>query len=197
MRLKQRANLKRLFLLVVGCFLFALLCVMASVKREARVASVLAQAQNIYRIVYRAGTTDILPSSTAMGNRPNCASSTDYFRWLVSNRMVKVNFAFFAAPGISAYSGSDPSRFLPANNAWCVTADLAPDAGGYVPLLFTRNLAIDRLIDAKATALQSVPPFGKHGVVVLYNNGRAAFIRGKDLEKSFNPLRATNVVLRP
>ena len=200
MRLTQRGNL-RWMCLVVGCGLFALILVLRNVREKGRVESVLAQAQTIYAVVYRTDqavpVADILPASDASSTGRGFANSTDYFRWLISNQVVKVDFAFFAAPGIPPHLGSEPEFFLSTNNAWCVTADLAPDTDGNVPLVFTRNLVIDKLTDAKASAVQNLPPFGRRGVVVLYKNGRVAFIRSQALAESFNPSHATNAILRP
>ena len=129
------------------------------------------------------------------------ASSTEYFRNMVSNKWFQPYFGLFALSGIPTYDGEDPAMFKPENNAWCVTADLIPRyhtlPRGPCPFMFTRNLDITRLSEAKADRLRDVPPYGLRGVLVVMTDCSAKFLRPEQIESDFNPLGFTNAVLRP
>lgn len=199
MRLNRKHILHWLLAVAVCCALFLLaLRWTQSVRVQSRIESVLSQAQAIHTTVFRSMAAEgvFAASSTSRGGHA-VGTSTEYFRWLVASNIVNVGFSFFAAPGVPPYLGSDPVCFLPENNAWCVTADLASSSDGSIPLMFTRNLGIESLTNADASKLRDGPPFGKRGVVVLYKNGNASFLRAEELGEAFNPSGATNVVLRP
>ena len=123
------------------------------------------------------------------------ASSTDYFRAVVTAGVMNVEFAFFAAPGIVPSHATNAMDFTDSNNAWCVVADInnaTPDA---CPYIFTRNLLIDSL-DANPQ-LVDAPPFGTLGVVVIQKNGEGLILRKSEIGPYLAGLGLTNKVLRP
>ncbi|MBN1270287.1 MAG: prepilin-type N-terminal cleavage/methylation domain-containing protein [Kiritimatiellae bacterium] len=125
------------------------------------------------------------------------ASSTDYWKWAITNRVIDSTFALFWAHGLTAYPGLDPARFSEANNAWCIAADVSTSTRSVTPILFTRNLGIQRLNEAPDAALTDDPPFGKDAVVVIYRDNSAQMLRAADLVEYFNPGAESNRVLRP
>jgi prepilin-type N-terminal cleavage/methylation domain-containing protein len=134
------------------------------------------------------------PTSSGQGSYAN---STDYWRWMVSNQVVDVTFAFFSAHGLPSYRGLDPAEFKPEQNAWCIAADLSNNSRSMTPVLFTRNLEIATLDAPLATALTENPPYGLRGVIVVRKDNSASILENEDLAPAFNPAVATNVVLRP
>lgn len=125
------------------------------------------------------------------------SSSTEFFRNLVIKGRIQPFFEIYSAPGIPACDGNDPSMFRPENNAWCVTTDLNPLNLPQCPYMFTRNLDITSISDARADRLRDIPPYGRRGVLVIMTDCSAKFIPAKQIESEFNPLGLTNAVLRP
>ncbi len=137
---------------------------------------------------------NILPRTTGKNAFDN---STDYFKNAVSNNYIEASFDYFWAYGLPKCKGMDPSKFTAENNAWCIVADIGDSAHATTPVLFTRNLKINKLDDSLNDALSDEPPFGKKGVVVIRKDGSSSFILAKDLKEMFNPSKMSNTVLRP
>jgi hypothetical protein len=105
-------------------------------------------------------------------------------------------FSMFAAPGIPPYRGTNPAKFGSANNAWCVTLDIAPRSKTVYPFYFTRNLMCTS-IETASIQIEDTAPFGRKGVVTIMSDGAGLIIRGEYLRTAFNPSEGTNRVLRP
>lgn len=71
------------------------------------------------------------------------ASSTAYFRALVTNEILRVDYSFFSGPGLGRPRTTDPAAFLPSNNAWNVCLDVKNEIAS-MPFLFSRNLLAQR-----------------------------------------------------
>ena len=124
-------------------------------------------------------------------------SSTPFFRWVVTNGVMDVDFSFFAARGVPAAHGLDPEAFLPEHNAWCITADVDRRTPAGTPLLFTRNLQLRHLDDGPGGALGDENPFGTFGAVIVYMGGHAASVPASNLAGELGVVSAANAVLRP
>ena len=125
-------------------------------------------------------------------------SSTAYLRGLVTNEAMRVDFSYFALPGLASCESSNPTDFQAENNAWCVVVDLDESCPPETPFLFTRNLEIDRLGQDAVAAWSDNPPFGRRGVVVICRDGSMNTIRKEEeLAALFGDLSVTNRVLRP
>lgn len=125
------------------------------------------------------------------------STSTAYWKWAVTNRIVDTDFSLFSAYGLETYRGLDPTRFTAAHNAWCITADISSSQRSVTPLLFTRNLDIARLNDPLDNAVTETEPFGKGGVLVVRLGGDAAIYDQAQLAEGFNPAGDANAVLKP
>jgi prepilin-type N-terminal cleavage/methylation domain-containing protein len=127
------------------------------------------------------------------------ANSTDYWKYVITNNVMNVDFSFFSAPGISPYKGNDPTLFTEANNAWCISADVSDSTADGTPLLFTRNLNItktdEKQLDTKMPGDRT--PFGSKGVVMVTKGGGAMTLKKDYINANFNPTGSTNDVLRP
>ncbi|HEY8240990.1 MAG TPA: prepilin-type N-terminal cleavage/methylation domain-containing protein [Kiritimatiellia bacterium] len=119
----------------------------------------------------RAGATDAANNTFA--------NSTDYFEWAVTSGVFDVSFSFFSGPGVPAAQGRDVANFDEDNNAWCVTAGLSDSSPPDAPLLFTRNLDIDRLNDSVfdgngpllGRTVDTEAPFGTKAFVFCTRSG--------------------------
>jgi prepilin-type N-terminal cleavage/methylation domain-containing protein len=101
-------------------------------------------------------------------------NSTDFFEYLVTNRIMNVPFSFFAAKGVTPARGNDPDDFEAANNAWNLTAGLSDSVLEGIPFLFTKNLDIDALTevtDLRGEIDGRAQPFGDKALVVVTKGG--------------------------
>jgi len=164
--------------------------------RKGRLLDALNNGQNIYRSLMIANLDGqaVFPVS---GGNTAYDNSTDFWKWMVENEIIDVDFSRFSAHGLPVYHGLDPAEFMANNNAWCITADITDATRDVTPVIFSRNLDIASLGDPLDDALTDVPPFGESGVVVVRKGGDAAVLMAGDLETAFNPAEAENPVLRP
>jgi prepilin-type N-terminal cleavage/methylation domain-containing protein len=136
------------------------------------------------------------------------STSTDYFKYIVSNEIMNVSFSFFSGPGIQAAQGKEPNNFRPENNAWCVTADASDRSAEDMPFIFTRNLYITRLSDTLIAG--NKPRIGETGYELPFGDKAFVFVtKGGSsyalLSDSLKPANFTNLfvaitnnqVLRP
>ena len=149
--------------------------------------------------VFQSGSPFPKSQAVAPGDKMTFQNSTDYFKWVLTNNIMKVDYSFFSAPGITPYKGIDPAQFTAANNAWCVVADVNDATPDAFPLFFTRSLNIintgEKSLSTKM--LPSVSPFGDKGVVVVAKGGSTVVLKKDIVDANFNPTGPTNNVLRP
>ncbi len=101
-------------------------------------------------------------------------TSTDWFKHLVTNKVMNVPFAFFSAKGVNPAIGIDPDNFQDTNNAWNVVGGLYDEISGGVPFMFTKNLEVNdlNLIDDLRERIEpKARPFGNKSLVVVTKGG--------------------------
>lgn len=161
---------------------------------RARIARVLNNGRNCYLALAALASDDRPTYATSSG----FTDSTEYWRWLITNRFYEATFAVCAGPGMSVYNGVDPTVFSADQNGWCFVADINDGTPTTTPIMFTRNLNITTLSDSNYTAaLTTNVPFGLSGVAVIRMNGKSEFLRPNELSEQFNPHGSANPVLRP
>ena len=167
-----------------------------SALRRARMTETLNNGRNLYLSIFSDAIDepDILPRSSGANS---FANSTDYWKSLVSNGTVDVTFDFFSADGLPKYPGQDPAQFSADQNAWCIAADVSEATRNMTPVLFTRNIEVEKLDDSLDDEPSENAPFGTHGVATVYRDGSAKMLKRRQLAVSFNPSGANNAVLRP
>jgi len=122
-------------------------------------------------------------------------TSTEYFKWLVSNKIIAVSYHFFSVP---SYKPSNQDDFQAKDNAWCVVEHAKEStATGELPLLFTKNLAITSMSDIAGARLTKDPPFGQEGVVFVLLNGQKKTLKENEVRQYLSNFNADNQVLRP
>jgi len=154
-------------------------------------------AENTDRI--SVGDSEIWPNQTG-------TTSTAYFRDCIqSNWLEGFSYSSFAAPGVGAYTGTNASSFLAANNAWSCTMGVDENTLPEVPFLFTKNWGVsgsEATINL-ITDLSERKPFGDKVGVIVTAGGRVRLVKGKDIrdtdscQRQFNPLSKQNQVLWP
>lgn len=126
-------------------------------------------------------------------------SSTEYFRWMVTNELIDASFEIFGGAGVPAYRGLDPDLFLPEHNAWAITANIKQTARNSTPVMMTRNGILENgLLSDIPMVDPEVQPFGDKTLIVVRYGGSVEPIRRVELtQDSFNAVAADNPVLYP
>jgi prepilin-type N-terminal cleavage/methylation domain-containing protein len=183
-------------IVIIGILVGLLFPAIRAALLRAKMAETLNNGRNLYLSIFSDALDepDILPRSSGTGA---FASSTEYWKYLVSNGTVDVTFDFFSADGLPSYAGQDPTMFSADQNAWCIAADVSEATRNMTPILFTRNVEIEKLDDAINDEPSENPPFGTRGVAIVYRDGSAKMLKKRQLAVSFNPPGADNTVLRP
>jgi prepilin-type N-terminal cleavage/methylation domain-containing protein len=113
-------------------------------------------------------------------------TSTDFFKYCVTGGVMAVDFSFFAAPGVPSVNSTNAADFTKDNNAFSVVAGLSESSPANIPFIFTRNLNVTTLNDAKirdasVSALEEgIRPYGRSGFAFV-NKGGASFAMTGDL----------------
>jgi prepilin-type N-terminal cleavage/methylation domain-containing protein len=146
------------------------------------------------------------------------ASSTEFFRYAVTNNIFEVDVSFFYAPGL--LKGRNPATFSATNNAWCIVGNITESYPATAPAVFSRNLgggslSFERMDDplegdpARRGVVRQLagPPF-EDRAFVFATKGSAGYalmkenLRFNDFTNLFQRLDRegvilTNQVLRP
>jgi prepilin-type N-terminal cleavage/methylation domain-containing protein len=161
---------------------------------KARLARMINNGRNCYLALASMAADDRPSYATSAGFE----TSTEFWRWLITNRYYEATFSVCTGPGMPSYAGVDPATFTADHNAWCFVADLNDGTPTTTPLMFTRNLNISSLSESNyVAALTTNSPFGLSGVVVIRLNGRCEFLKPAELAEQFNPHGGSNPILRP
>ncbi len=189
---------------------------------EGRLTTLINNGRNIYLAITSeelagtvAGTTPWPQQIGALNvsdGRRVFPSTTEYFAWLVTNRVLAVDFSFFSAPGMGSEPTTDAARFVAedggpqgAINAWAVTVGVGTATRDTAPVVFTRNVRLANN-GARMTRLgpNVVPdlherevPFGDRGGVVVLKGGSSTKLSRGFSTNQFNAAGATNLVLYP
>lgn len=160
-------------------------------------------AKQLENVVVQDDTKADFPKNVAESAQYGFATSTDWFKYLVTSKVMNVSFAFFAAKGVPPYKGNDPNTFAAANNAWIVTANLNDSAPDGTPFLFTRNLALNAQLNEGEADLASqldagTEPFGLKAICVVTKGGSSFSLKGNQITwDNFNQADTNYPVLVP
>ncbi len=205
MRKLWRSGFTLIELLVVISIIAILAAVLTPAVTDAltrgKMTGTMNNGRSIYLSLFAKDTEDPVFQSGSPFPKSTDAyqNSTEYWRYVVTNGIMNVDYSFFSAPGIEPYKGTVAATFLPKNNAWCISQDMSDATPDGAPFLFTRNLVIDRTMpgpfDAQIQA--GVNPYGTKGVVMVTKGGSAMTLKKDYLNANFNPPTNDVPVLRP
>ena len=145
---------------------------------SAAMTQTVSNGANIYKSAF-AGITEL----AVFGGAPiaTVPTSTDYFKSLVTGKVMNVSFDFFSAKGTKQYKTSDPTDMTADGNAWKLVRGL-DDAKEGTPFIFTKNADVTTLPTAEAVIeLLDADPFRQVGMVVVLKGGSAFSLRGTQL----------------
>lgn len=174
--------------------------VLATVRQKnlgnAGMAATASNGVGIYQVAFAMHTEELFDLPLPWPGEGDFASTTDLFKYLVTNDWLCVSYDFFAAPGIPAAHSNDPDDFKAENNAWKLVLGLDGARDG-TPCLFTRNYAISAVPTGEGPILPEQlmdnggKPFGTAGLVVIKKGGEGLRLQKNNLrEELFNPAGA-------
>lgn len=228
---------KRGFTLIELLVVIAIIAILAAILvpavqkalDQSRMTTIVSNGRNIYMAIQGAELGDIMsgkqsawPQLGSPTNPDNARfeNTDDYFVWMVTSGVMRVEYSFFAAPGMQAVTkGLDPPGdtsyaiardFVTTdhNNAWALTSEVRSRTSQSTPVIFTRNITrrgrpLSRLNLPDVVLDPDVTPFGSSGAVVV-NAGGAGFVlkasKGDVAQvdpDEFNPGEASNETIYP
>lgn len=105
------------------------------------------------------------------------SSSTEFLADLVKNGFLDVDYAYFAAPGMTP--ARDDAEFRKGgglHNAWCVVLNISDTTSGNFPAVYLKNLNISTL-----SFSENAVPFGDKGFAFATKNGEAVTVERKEM----------------
>ena len=180
-------------LLVVIAIIAMLAAILVPAVNKALLSAAMVQTvsngKGIYTAAFSSQMDDVVLGSGYSAWPSNAATSTDYFKNLVTSGVMSVSFDYFAARGVPPAKTSDPGAFSGVNNAWKLVNFQNGDPKEGTTWLFTKNGPGAVPTDASAIVLDAaVQPFGDAGMVAVLKGGSAFSLKGKQLTGDFmNP----------
>ena len=197
---------------------------------QGRLTSVMNNGRNIYVAIFQASLANPLdPSSqgwpkygTKDPENGVFDDSDEYFIWMVTSKVLNVDYSFFSAPGLTSTKGTDRAgqntilnefRTTPNNNAWMLTADVTASTRDTAPVIFTKNIGYRSGANGtKINKGQPLPndsgqevafvateqPFQEKGGIVVLKGGSTFTVKKDTLDNDkFNSADEDNPVIPP
>lgn len=128
----------------------------------------------------------------------NYTTSTLYWEYMVTNKLINVDFSFFAGPGVPQIKGSDPAQFTGANNAWSIVGNLTESEQDTLPMFFTRNLNITAVNESPINSSKLTGEMSVKGIIMVSKGGGANIIEPDALStNTFNGGTNALPILKP
>ena len=179
-------------LLVVIAIIAMLAAILVPAVNKALLSAAMVQTvsngKGIYTAAFSSQMDDVVLGSGYSAWPSNAATSTEYFKNLVTSGVMTVSFDFFAARGVPPAKSSDPTAFSGVNNAWNLVNFVGGDPLEGTTWLYTKNGPATVPTSPGQITLQAVEPFGVAGMVAVLKGGSSFSLKGKQLTGEYmNP----------
>ena len=197
--MKKRYYIVMFVLALLGSFLF---CTqpLTSLKKSRNIM-LLANGRSIQQAIFAFDSEReeyINPRSCwpASHGEGSFSTSTEYFKWLVTNGVLNVSGNFFGGLEVEPFHGESVSDLAAESVNWCIVADVNESTPENVPVIFSRNLMGDNLSELQ------MPTGGEGSIVFITKSGAGYSLFDGDFSSEvysnlFNVSGLTNKVLRP
>ncbi len=186
---------------IIGILMAVLFPAINNALFRGRILGAAANARSIMQAIYSKDTEgiylEVVAWPTKGSTQPDSnvfATSTDFFKYCITNKVLEVQPNFFATGGLKpAKSIND---FQGGNNAWSFVAGVADSYYDTAPVLISQNLEIStigqaltqdaqgKLNDLQDSTSSKPRPFGKKGFVFATKTGSAFALYGDSLRFS-------------
>lgn len=168
---------------------------------RARLTNLANNGRQLYTAMFAKMMSPEVVSGTVSFSYPdstNYPTSTTYWEYMVTNKLINVDFSFFAGPGVPAVKGTDPAVFAGANNAWCIVGNVAESDADTLPLFFTRNLNIANVNDTPINSTSISGEMSVKGIIMVAKGGSANIIEPDALStNTFSGGSVAKPILKP
>lgn len=202
-------------IVIIGILLAVLFPAIAGALRDAKANALMQQGSQFAKALLATDIQgnfdgDVYPSTTSTNT---FSTSTDYFEYVIEKEVISgQDFSLFGGAGCPPVKSVDKTKFAGRNNAWNVVADVRTSPNDTTPLMFSRNLVIEKLPDGVAntddlkdkltnTTDSQLAFATTHLVVVTKSASGNAVLQAKDLgpgnANKLNPSNKLLDVLKP
>ena len=142
-------------IVIIGILLAVLFPAISDALKTASANSMLQQGRSISQALLQRNLDENFDQQiyAVSTGGTNFTTSTEYFRYLIKNGVIEgETFALFGGGGTKLYRGVDQTKFTGQYNAWNAVVDVNTHPISTAPLLFSRNLVIEKLPDGAANS---------------------------------------------
>ena len=137
---------------IIGLLMALVLPALGTAQLRARLATKSADARSVVQMIAAQEATSGIygasvsawPIYSSGGDVPSnnvFQTSTEFFRYSITNGMFEVAASFFSAPGLpQGKDAASSGGFSATNNAWCVVGTVSEAYPSTAPVIMTRNL---------------------------------------------------------
>ncbi len=130
---------------IIGILVSLVLPAIQEALMKAKALKLSTFSRNLHQYLVGKQTEDIYVTTGTFWPDDTYSDSTTYFKDMVEQGVMDVQFSYFAAPGMVA--ANNAADFTADNNGWCVTQN-AQDNPDTSPMFYLKDLDIDTLGDA-------------------------------------------------
>ena len=156
------------------------------------------RGRTIYTVLYAQGMflDPFIRESYKNPDPHEFPTSTDYFRSLITNRVINTGYDFFSGIDAQPCKSDDPHEFTETNNAWCVTAHFDKMTNESSPVYISRNVSLAAIGSGETPRIKGKSRLGKRYWMFITRGG-SSHVAPTDLIEYWNTGDEIMEVLNP